>query len=52
VRPVARSFKTVDIESYYGPMCDSTVRFESPKRKGVNEYLWLGRRTPVTSNLE
>ena len=50
-RPVARSFKTVDVESYYGPMCDSTVLFESPKQEGVNEYLWLGRRTPATSNL-
>jgi hypothetical protein len=33
-RPVARSFKTVGIESYYGPMCDSTVPFEGPKREG------------------
>ena len=39
-RPVARSFKTVGIESYYGPTCDSMVLFESPKREGVNEYLW------------
>jgi hypothetical protein len=39
-RPVARSFKTVGIESYYGPMCDSTVLFECPKREGVNGYLW------------
>ena len=33
-RPVARSFKTVDIASYYGLMYDSTVLFESPKREG------------------
>jgi hypothetical protein len=33
-RPVARSFKTVDSENYYGPMYDSTVLCEWPKREG------------------
>jgi hypothetical protein len=29
----ARSFKTVDSENYYGPMRDSTVLREWPKRE-------------------
>jgi hypothetical protein len=33
-RPVARSFKTVDSENYYGPMHDSTLQREWPKREG------------------
>ncbi len=34
-RPVARSFKTVAREkNYYGPMYDSTVLCEWPKREG------------------
>src|SRR5260370_2070789 len=33
-RSVARSFKTVDGENYYGPMYDSTVLCEWPKREG------------------
>jgi hypothetical protein len=32
-RLVARSFKTVDSEDYYGPMHDSTVHSEWPKRE-------------------
>jgi hypothetical protein len=33
-RPVARSFKTVDIKNYYGPMYDSTVLCEWPNQEG------------------
>ena len=38
--PVARSFKTVDSENYYGPMYDSTELCEWPKQEGgMNTYV-------------